>query len=306
MSSKINVVFFSTDSYGLEFLQALYSSSKISVKYVVTKVDKKVGRGERLQQNIIAKKADDLGIEVVKVTSLLKNPSQLSSIDWSDVDYSVVVSFGFIIPDNILNFLPHKFINVHPSLLPKYRGPSPIQTTLLNGDASTGNTIMELDNGMDTGPILAQSKVKVGENDTVIDLSQELIKDGKTLLLKTLVEHHQGSVTPKNQDNNKASITKKLVKQDGCVTLNENSTEIYNKYRALYIWPTLYTNVKYLEEFLGIRTKIANKGEIIKLKDLMLDSNKKLNIKAIQLPGKPVVKIADFINGYSVGNTLKH
>jgi len=297
-NKTLNIVFFGSSEFSLTVLKELLDSSTIKVCTVVTKSDKKIGRNSSIQQNIIAKFAQGRGLNVVKVTSLLKDPTQLKGI-FNKIDYAVVVSFGYILPNEVLDLLPNLFINLHASLLPKYRGASPIQQAVVSGDTVTGNSIMILDDKMDEGPILKNEKITIGFNQTSKDLFSALAKSGSRLLIDTLLQHKSGKIKPTLQDPSKATYTKLITKDEGFVTLTENYVDIYNKYRAYIQWPGLYTNIQSLEKFLGITTKIDNKQLVVKLKKLaLIDDN--LHIEYLQLPNKPTISLKDFYNGYLI------
>lgn len=296
----INILFMGTDMFSVPFLYDLEQSSKFKVVGVVTKTDKKVGRGGVNHQSITATHAQKLGVAVFKTGSLLKNPQALNSVDWGSIDYAVVVSFGFIIPDNILKMLPNRFINVHPSLLPKYRGPSPIQTALLNGDSFTGVSIMVLDSGMDTGPILKQKQVVINTRDTVVELSDKLISNSTGLLKNAIYDYHQGRIRPIPQPKANVVVCNKIKREDGYVTLLEKPQIIVNKYRAFYNWPGIYTKVSDIEVFFDIKTSIQDKNTIVKIKEILINVETVFDILKVQLPNKPVISFNDFINGYSI------
>lgn len=297
---QINVIFFGSDRFSVPFLSYLINDKNILVKYVVTKQDKKEGRGQVTKSNPVSVISQRHNIDTLKVNSLLKDPLQLNTVQWSKIDYAIVVSFGFILPEQILNLCKNKFINVHPSLLPKYRGPSPVVSALLNGDAQTGVSIMVLENNVDAGPVLAQQVIDIHQDDDINTLNSKIIELSPQFLTTTLNKYHNKDIKPLKQDDSKATFTKKVLKSDGFMTLDEKPTEIYNKYRAFKNWPKIYTNVTRLEKFLDINTKIADKSQIIKLNQILLDSSGKIAIQKLQLPNKPSISLSDFVNGYGV------
>jgi len=297
---KLNVIFFGTDKFSVPFLLSLINDKDIYVKYVVTKQDKKEGRGYSVKINPVAKSSQQYNIPTIKITSLLKDPSQLSTIKWSTIDYAIVVSFGFIFPEEVLSLLKNKFINVHPSMLPKYRGPSPIIATLINGDNKTGVSIMVLENNVDAGPVLHQQPIDIHQSDDINTLTDRVIQISPPLLVSTLKKYAKNEIEPVKQQESKATYTSKVTKQDGFVTLSDKPTQIYNKYRALKNWPKIYTDISNIEKFLGIRTKIADKGQTVKLTKVLLKDPNKLAIQKLQLPNKPEISLSDFTNGYGV------
>ena len=298
MSNKLNIVFFGSSDFSVPALHALYNCKDIVIKYVVTKQDKEVGRRQHVKPNIVALHATKLKIPVLKVTNLVKNPKQLDKINFKNIDFAVVVSFGYIIPPKILCQLPNRFINLHASLLPKYRGASPVQQAVINGDMVTGNSIIVLQKEVDSGPILSQKSYKVEKTQTIDKIFAFLADKGAKLLVNTLIAHSKGKIKPIEQQHSKATFTKIFTKNDGFVTLTEKPLDIYNKYRALKIWPQVYTTVANLEQFASIKTKIADKKTLVKLTELMLKNNETLQIVKLQLPNKAPIGYKDFINGY--------
>lgn len=299
-TTPINIVYFGSNNFSAEVLLTLLKYKNISVKYIVTKFDKKQGRGNKVLQNPLVKIANLNKIPVIQVTSLLKNPLQLNKIDFSKIDLGVVVSFAFILPYDILCQVKKGFINLHPSLLPKYRGPSPIIPGIINNDVYLGVSTMLLNEGMDTGPILLQQKIKQNYNLIYPQIEQILINKGSKLLYKSIMDYNNGILKPIPQSNKNVSVTKYIQKQDGFVTLTENSLHIYNLYRAYYSWPGIFTKIENLEQFNGFKFKVGDKQTIIKLKQVMLNHEQKLVIKQVQLPNKPVISWSDFLNGYKV------
>ena len=138
MSTKIKLAYFGSNNFSNYVLQKLISDSDIELKYIVTKKDKKQGKGYQISTNSLVKTAQKHKIPVFQVSSLLKDPTQLNDLDFSNIDLAVVVSFAFILPYDILRQVPKGFINLHPSMLPKYRGPSPIHQAVINGDSKLG------------------------------------------------------------------------------------------------------------------------------------------------------------------------
>ncbi|MCE9549167.1 methionyl-tRNA formyltransferase, partial [Candidatus Nomurabacteria bacterium] len=155
-------------------------------------------------------------------------------------DLFVVVSYGKIIPKEILDLPRLGTINIHPSLLPLYRGPSPIVTPILNGDTETGVTIIKIDEEMDHGPILAQEKINLSGDEFIWDLEKSLAELGGKLLVETIPKFIAGQVQLKEQDHNKATYVKKIKKEDGLIDLEDDAVKNYNKFRAYASWPRTF------------------------------------------------------------------
>ena len=196
---------------------------------------------------------------------------------------AVVADFGLMIPKNLLDHFEHGVLNIHPSLLPKYRGPTPVQTTILNGDKITGVSIIKLDNKIDHGPILNQEKEEIQNDDTSESLYLKLFKIGANLLPKTISDYLDEKIELVEQDDSKATYTKALKREDGYINLSSLGIrnlklEIARKIRAYYPWPGAWT-----------KWQIANgKWQIVKF----------LPEQKIQVEGKKPVSYKDFINGY--------
>lgn len=299
-STAINIVYFGTNSFSSKVLYSLLKHTNIQVKYIVTKYGKKVGRGGKFVQNPLVTIGQKHKIPVIQVTSLLKNPNQLSKIDFTKIDLGVVVSFAYILPYDILCQVKNGFINLHPSLLPIARGASPIQHSIINNPSNMGVSTMLLNEGVDSGPILLQQKLNINSNLVYPQIEEITINKGAKLLYRTINKYNLGLLKPKKQNEKQATFCNFIKKEDGFVTLNENSTHIYNLYRAYYTWPGIFTTVEHLQNFLGFKLKVSNKQAIIKLRQIVLDSKENLLIQKLQLPNKPVIEFKDFLNGYKL------
>ncbi|MEK7450944.1 MAG: methionyl-tRNA formyltransferase [Patescibacteria group bacterium] len=218
----------------------------------------------------------------------------------------VLADFGLIIPKEILSSFPKGIINIHPSLLPKYRGPTPVQQAILNGDKKTGVTIIKLDNEVDHGPILAQEKVLISPSDTAQILYEKLFKIGAELLHQNLNKYIKGELKLSEQDHSKATFTKLLTREDGFFDIdNPPSKDILDRMiRAYYPWPGVWTNVQ---------ISTPNKQQLTTNKKLEVISQKlEVRIKflpgnLIQVEGKKPMSYKDFLNGYpETKELLKH
>jgi methionyl-tRNA formyltransferase len=215
----------------------------------------------------------------------------------------VVAQYGLIIPQHILDAFPKGMINVHGSLLPAYRGASPIQAALMAGEKTTGVTIMIMDAQVDHGPILAQTSVAVDPNDTFTTLAQTMAAAGSKTLLDTLPKYLAGEITPQEQDHAKATFTKLLSKDDGKIDFTKSAETIYNLYRGLTPWPGIWCtwNEKRLK-LLKIRPSEKNlpAGEAcIENKRIYIGCGQNsIEILELQLEGKTTMTAEVFANGY--------
>lgn len=203
-------------------------------------------------------------------------------VDLPPADVGVVIDFGYKIPSSVLQHFPHGIVNLHPSWLPRWRGPSPIKSALLQGDTSTGVSIMVIDAGLDTGPILAQQAVPIGNTETNIELETRLATLGAELLVQVLPQYVSGEIQPVPQVSTGITVSKLIHRQDGELTSDLTQPELWNRYRAYQPWPGVFFMVH------GKRYKItAAKWE-----------TERFICTAIQPEGKKSLSMADFKRGY--------
>lgn len=237
-------VFFGTRELGAIVLKHLLSHG-YSPSLVVTGPDKPAGRKQKLTPSPV--KACILKHETWNLKLL--QPEELDSrftlyVSSFKPDLIVVAAYGKILPKDILDIPVHGALNVHPSLLPLYRGPSPERGALLNGDEKTGVTVILMDEKADHGPILAQEEFAIPENMRHEELHAKLGEIGGELLVKTIPQWLQGKITPKEQDHSRATYTKKLTKEDGRIDWNKSAEYIERQVRAFYPWPGTFTSFK--------------------------------------------------------------
>lgn len=245
----LNAAFFGTPEFAVPILEALIKSD-FKPKAVITAPDSPAGRGQKIAPPPTKTIAQKYEIPIFQPNTKEELIAQISQIK---PDLIIVAAYGKILPKEILDIPKYGSINVHPSLLPKYRGPSPIQFAILNGDQETGTTIMLMNEKMDEGPILAQKSVKVSKDETGASLSNKLSELSAPLLVKTLDYWIALKEIPKavsrliqayEQDSSRASYTKILTKQDGKIIWSKNAQEIERQIRALYPWPGSFTIFK--------------------------------------------------------------
>jgi len=235
-SRKIAVLFFGTHDFGAAILKALIESGRVLVKEVITQPDRPVGRTQELQAPPVKMLAQSYDIAVSQYKSLASYTPTTQ-----DVPLAIATQYGALIPKHILDAFPFGILNVHPSLLPQYRGASPIQSALLHGDTKTGVTIMKLDEGMDTGPIFAQKTLSIAPDDTYATLEPKLAALGAELLLETILAYLSGAIAPQPQDDARATHCTKIKREDGRIDWSHSAQEIYNQFRAYTPWPGIWT-----------------------------------------------------------------
>jgi methionyl-tRNA formyltransferase len=238
----MRIVFMGTPEFAVPSLEALLKSDD-RVVGIVTQPDRPRGRGQRLSPSPVKVIAQRQNIPLLQPTKM-KDPSFMAELSGWKPDVIAVAAFGRILPPTILSLPSRGCINVHGSLLPKYRGAGPIQWALINGETETGITTMLMDEGMDTGAMLLQATMAIGPDDTAGSLSSRLADLGGRLLVETLAQLKAGTLTPRPQDHGQATLAPLLKKEDGAVNWTMSATSIANRIRGLTPWPGAYTFLK--------------------------------------------------------------
>lgn len=236
--TSIPYAFFGTGALAESVLASLFRAGYIP-KVLITKPDSMQGRHMQLTSPHIKVWAEMKGIKVLQPATLL-DESFVDTLRNEGCELFIVASYGKIIPNAVLDMPVHGVLNVHPSLLPLYRGPSPLESVLLNGDITTGVSIMKLDEKMDHGPILVQTAFPINAETNAGKLEVECGQLGGELLTQILPAYLQGSLIPKEQDHDKATVCKKITKDLGEITLDTSADSVRRKFRALTPWPSLY------------------------------------------------------------------
>ncbi len=337
---KISLAFFGSPDFAADFLEKLITDTSIyqyiEVKLVVTQPDQKVGRKQTLTPTPVKLIADKYGIKskIINIKSQINDKSQtqdtkhLKFLDsnlfgtWNlefsafkNIDLALVYAYGDLIPKEFLALPKHGFWNIHPSLLPKYRGPSPIAAPLINGDKTTGVTIIKMDEEIDHGPIIAQETLTIDKDDKRPDLEKKLTDLGfemfkqiiKNVILgseatpESSLDSGQARMTMIPQNHKEATYTKKLSKQDGFIEISKlkdqisnNSEELFNLFRGLYKWPGIWTMVK------PIQLRQLDEAKRLKITNLTMEQSNNLTIKSVQLEGKNEVDFETFSKAYKI------
>lgn len=295
------VVFFGTPDFAIPFLDALHAASDFDVVGVVTQADKPVGRKKEMKPSAVKVRAEELGLPVL-ILKTLRHPIPQNKLLDLKADLFVVVAYGRMIPDEVLKFGP--FINVHPSLLPLHRGPSPMQAAILNGDDKTGVSIMLLDGEMDHGPILAQYEIPLNGTETYTKLESEVHAIGPELLVRSLQDFVAGRIDPIKQEHSTASYCHMIERKDGRIDWNATADEIDRVHRAFEAWPGVFTElagkrVKLLE-FETTELDSLEPGQIKLENDTLLvgTGSNPIQITKLQPAGKKPMTASEFANGY--------
>ncbi len=235
----MRIIFMGTPEFAVPSLETLLKSDD-QVVGVVTQPDRPKGRGQTLTPSPIKLIAQREKLPLLQPIKM-KDPAFLDALAAWKPDLITVAAFGRILPPVILNFPPRGCINVHGSLLPKYRGAGPIQWAIINGEAETGITTMLMDEGMDTGAMLLQDRIAITPEDTAGTLSPRLAELGGQLLIKTLKQLKAGTLVPRQQDHSQATLAPLLKKENGVIDWTLSATAIANRVRGLSPWPGAYT-----------------------------------------------------------------
>jgi methionyl-tRNA formyltransferase len=236
------LVFFGTPDFALPTLEALCRAGREPVR-VVTQPARPVGRGRRLQDPPVAEWAREQGLEVVQ-PERVRDPAFVTALARLEPAVAIVVAFGQIFPRELLELPTHGCINLHASLLPRYRGAAPIQAAIAAGDSETGVTTMLMEEGLDTGPILLQEELAIDPQETGGRLSERLSRQGAGLVLTTLDELEAGRLESRGQNDDEASQAPRLKKTDGELDWSLPATQIFNRLRAFTPWPGVFSHLR--------------------------------------------------------------
>jgi len=300
--SKISAVFFGTQNFAATILQKILTAEFIDLKAVITQPDRAAGRKQDVVKSPVKILAEQKNIAVLQPESLKNN----SSLNIPDADLYLVCQYGLIIPKEIVEKPKYGSINVHASLLPKYRGASPIQAALINGEKETGITIMLMDEKMDHGPILAQQKSGIADDDDALSLSVKLSHAGADLLIPTVAGLINGDIKALPQEG-EPTFCKLLNKDDGKIDFTKSNAKIYNLYRGLRPWPGIWTvwNNKRLKLLkIAKSDKQITAGVVLATDGRILIGCKTGSIEVfeLQIEGKNVMDAKSFLNGYRTFN----
>lgn len=311
----MNIIFFGTGEFAVESLVKLHLSNH-NILMVVTQPDSKQGRGHNYKPSPVKSKALELGLEVFQPLDV-NNIDSITKLRAINADIFIVVSYGSLLKRELLNISKYKSINLHPSLLPLYRGAAPIQRTLMNGDDITGATVIEITEKLDAGDMLEQVKLEIDDEWNYGDLSSKLSAIGSELLLLALEKIQNNKVIKTKQSDN-YTYAKKIKKDEKYLDFNFKADDVANKVRGLY--PILTPTAIYNNHYLGItKVKVERElnltgkiGEVLKI-----DKKKGILVKCLENgiwilgvkpEGKKEMSHLDFINGthIKIGEKILH
>ncbi len=305
--TKMKVIFMGTPDFSVPTLDAIKKDGN-EIVLVVTQPDKKKGRKGILTPPPVKEWAVKNNISIFQPVKL-REKQNIEELEKYEADVIVVAAFGQILPKEVLDMPKYGCINVHASLLPKYRGASPIQWAILNGDDETGVTTMQMDIGLDDGDILLQKKVPISSEDTGGSLFDKLSKVGADLLVETLHRIEKNDIVRIPQDDEKATHVGLIKKDFGILSFDEENKYILNKIRALNPWPSAFTfyKDKMVKIWKAKSVSFNNKGYeygdlVVENKDelLVVTRNGAISILELQEEGKKRIKAADFLRGHKI------
>lgn len=302
----MKIVFMGTPDFAVGALEALVEAGH-EVAAVVTQPDKPKGRGKEMQQTPVKVCALKHNIEVFQPVKI-KTPEAVEVLKGYGADLFVVAAFGQILSKEILEMPKFGCVNIHASLLPKYRGAAPIQWAILDGEKETGVTIMQMNEGLDTGDMLTKVIVPIEDTDTGESLFDKLAEAGAKLLIETIPQIEAGTVTPMPQDDSLSTYAKMIKKEMGLIDWKKEAVVLERLVRGMNSWPSAYThfngkNLKVWEAAVEAGNKSVAAGTVV---EVTKDSIKVqtgadlLVLKQIQLEGKKRMDVAAFLLGYKV------
>ena len=309
----MRIVFMGTPEFAVPVLEKLCAAAGPEVVAVYTPPDRPKGRGRGIEFSPVKAAASSLGLPVLQPNSFRSSEAR-DDLAKYEPDVIVVAAYGKLLPTGVLDLPGHGCLNIHPSLLPRYRGPSPVVTAILDGVSTTGVSLMLLDEGMDTGPVIAQREQVLDGSETAGDLTSRLFAAGADMLVETLDPWMGGRIQAVRQDETEATVTRKLERNDGWADWTMTAVELERRRRAFTPWPGLFTqwqdrtlrliDVCAGEGLAGI--ELGNQpapGEVTALP--FSDSpvgigtaDGILGIRTLQLEGRRAVASSEFLRGY--------
>ena len=305
----MRIVFCGTPEFAVPALRALLENPEFSVEAVVTQPDRPRGRGQRVSASAVKEVAAGAGARIYQPESM-KSDAALDFFAQIKPDAVVIIAYGQIIPRRLLEIPRLGWMNLHASLLPKYRGAAPIAWAIINGEKTTGLTTMRLDPGLDTGPVLLQRETEIGEDETAPELAGRMAELGAPLVTESLVRWERGEIAPIPQDPGQASYAPILTKEHGRIDWGRTDGEIYNRIRGLTPWPGAFSTFRgklchiwgrpseapagdAAASAQGAGTLVLGDGAI----EVLCGAGTRLRVEAVQIEGRKRVSAREFANG---------
>ncbi len=300
----MRLALFGSPTFAIPTLHVL--GKKHEVLLVVTQPDKPVGRGMKLSSPPLAEEAKRLGLRLEQPTKLKNNSDFLNLVKSLNLDVAITAAYGKLLPQSLLDIPTHGFLNVHGSLLPKYRGAAPIQWALINGETETGISIMQTELGLDSGPVRHVKCYEIQEKDNAITLFEKLAYLGAEAIQEALALLENNQLPSQTQNDTEATLAPLLTKDDGRIRWEDSSHAIFNRYRGVLAWPGSWTafrndTLKIIE--LEKSSRNRSLGKILEISRdgvLVAAFEGSILLKIVQPANKPKMPAFDWANGYQV------
>ena len=301
----MDLVFCGTPMFAVPTLEKLVDTG-FSVKLVVTQPDRASGRGMELAASRVKRAALERGLPIVQPDKIRSNSEFRALLEIIQPEAIIVVGYGRIIPQWMIDLPKLGNLNLHASLLPRYRGAGPIQWAIANGESVTGVTTMRIDAGLDTGDVLLQVEEEIRSEDTALTLSPRLAHRGAEMMISTLAGLANGTIHPQPQDSSKATLAPILKREDGLIDFSRTATEAWNRLRGFQPWPGAFTSFRGKTLHLhgaapAPEVALVQAGYFVVEKDRLLlgfAHGSTLEIMELQMEGKKRMSARDFANGY--------
>jgi methionyl-tRNA formyltransferase len=300
----MRLALFGSPSFAIPTLHAL--REKHEVVLVVTQPDKPAGRGNKLTSPPLAEEAKKLGLRLEQPVKLKNNEAFHTLVRESNLDVAITAAYGKILPQSLLDIPRHGFLNVHGSLLPKYRGAAPIQWALIDGESETGISIMQTEAGLDTGPVRLVKKIPIEESDNALTLFDKLSRLGAEAMTEALGLLERGELPSIPQDDSKATHAAQLEKDDGRIRWQETAKQISDRFRGVIAYPGSWTTIKgnvLKVHDLAIQKTQGEAGKILAISKegvLVGTGENAILLKTVQPASKPRMPAHDWANGYRI------
>ncbi len=305
----MNIVFMGTPDFAVESFKIL--AQKHNVIAVVSQPDRPKGRGKKLVNTPVKQAAIDIGIKKIYQPDKIKDEDFIKELEGLNADLFVVAAYGQILPEKVLNIPKYGCINVHGSLLPKYRGAAPIQWSIINGEEKTGVTIMYMEKGLDTGDMILKQEIIIEKNDTYKTLHDKMSIVGAETLIKAIDLIESGKSAPEKQDDTKATYAPMISKETGHINWNNKSKDIINLIRGINPVPMAYTIYKeeifkviWAEEVFGYNGNIGEIVDIQKDGFVVKTRDSAIIIKEMQAKGGKRMQTSDYLRGHCIEKNI--
>jgi methionyl-tRNA formyltransferase len=310
----MRIVFCGTPEFAVPTLRELLANAEFSVEAVLTQPDRPRGRGQRVSAAPVKEAAAEAGARIYQPESV-KSDEARDLFAQIKPDAAVIIAYGQIIPRRLLEIPRLGWMNLHASLLPKYRGAAPIAWAIINGESKTGLTTMRLDPGLDTGPILLQREIAIGGDETAPELAGRMAELGAPLVAESLVKLERGEIAPIPQDSTQASHAPLLTKEHGRIDWAQPAAEIYNRIRGLAPWPGAFSTFRgRLCHVWGVPSASATMVGAVIAPDagilivgeatieVICGNGTRLRLEAVQMEGRKRISAREFVNGARLGS----